>query len=210
MNDALRPTNLAEFSGQPTATKHLSIVLGAANAREELCDHILLVGPPGTGKTTLAGIVAAELGVNLISTSGPAIEKPAEMASLLSSIREPSVLFIDEIHRLDIASEEMLYPAMEDGVIDIVVGEGPKTRSLRIPIEPLCVVEATQAGMLSGRFVLVSDSKPVQPLHRRGPHCCASQRALSWTTTQVLERSHVAAGERLLLTLFGGEVTSNR
>lgn len=150
MSDALRPERLDDFTGQSKVTRHLEIILGAANSRKELPDHILLSGPPGTGKTTLAGIIANELGVGLVSTSGPAIEKPGEIASLLSSLREPSVLFIDEIHRLDIASEEMLYPAMEDGVIDIVVGEGAKTRSLRLPIEPTCVVGATtQSGLLS-------------------------------------------------------------
>lgn len=151
MRDALRPETLADFSGQPKVSGHLEIIVGAAKNRKELCDHILFSGPPGVGKTTLANIIAQELGVNIVTTSGPAIEKPSDMTSLLTSVREPSVLFIDEIHRLPTQAEELLYPAMEDGVIDIVIGEGAKARSVRLNVAPIVVVGATtQAGLLTG------------------------------------------------------------
>jgi holliday junction DNA helicase RuvB len=150
MRDALRPTTLDDFVGQHDAVSHLRIVLGAAQTRGELCDHILFAGPPGVGKTTLASIVASELGAELVVTSGPAIERPGDVAALLSGLNGPSVLFIDEIHRLPIVAEEVLYPAMEDGVLDLVVGEGAKARSIRLPVAPFCLVGATtQSGMIS-------------------------------------------------------------
>jgi holliday junction DNA helicase RuvB len=150
MSDALRPTSLDEFVGQRRAVEHLRIVLGGALSRGELSDHILLSGPPGVGKTTLAQIVATELGVPLITTSGPAIERPGDVASLLSGLSGPSVVFIDEIHRMPRIAEEVIYPAMEDGVLDFIVGEGPKARSVRLPMPAWCLVGATtQAGALS-------------------------------------------------------------
>lgn len=147
---ALRPANFAEFIGQHEVVSHLRIVLGAAVQRGELCDHILLSGPPGVGKTTLAGIIAGELGAELLTTSGPAIERPSDVIGLLSGLAVPTVVFIDEIHRLPRVAEELLYSVMEDGVIDIVVGEGPKARSIRLPLPQLCIVGATtQAGLIS-------------------------------------------------------------
>ena len=129
--DALRPQSLETFTGQPNVVRHMRIVLSAAMGRGELPDHMLFAGPPGLGKTTLAQIVAHELGVPLVTTSGPALERAGDLAALLSGISKPSVVFIDEIHRIPRAIEEILYPAMEDGVLDFIVGEGPKARNFR-------------------------------------------------------------------------------
>lgn len=151
--DALRPQSLQDFAGQGDVVNHLQIVLGAAKERGEMPDHMLFSGPPGLGKTTLAGIVATELDVPIVLTSGPALEKPGDLAALLSGVTEPSVVFIDEIHRMPRVVEEILYPAMEDGVLDFVVGDGMKARTVRLPLKPLCVVGATtQSGMLSAPF----------------------------------------------------------
>lgn len=148
--DALRPAKLDDFRGQDEVAAHLSIVLAAARQRGELPDHMLFSGPPGLGKTTLASIVAAECGVPIVVTSGPAIERPGDLASLLSGVAQPSVVFIDEIHRLSRQVEEVMYPAMEDGVLDFVVGEGTKARTVRLPLAPMCIIGATtQAGTLS-------------------------------------------------------------
>ncbi|MCP4792076.1 MAG: Holliday junction branch migration DNA helicase RuvB [Actinomycetia bacterium] len=147
--DALRPTTLAEFGGQPDVSRELGIVLGAALGRGELCDHILFSGPPGLGKTTLARICANELGVDMVVTSGPAIERPGEVASLLTGLGR-KVLFIDEIHRMPRAAEEILYPALEDSRMDIVIGDGAKARTVSIALEPFVLIGATtQAGLLS-------------------------------------------------------------
>lgn len=148
--DGLRPTSLADFAGQGAVTRELRIVLDAARQRGELCDHILLSGPPGLGKTTLAHIIAIELGLQYVPVSAPAIDKPGDLASILSGLAENSLLFIDEIHRLPIVAEEVLYTAMEDGRLDIVVGDGAKARALSLRLNRFVLVGATtQAGLLS-------------------------------------------------------------
>ncbi len=148
--NTLRPKTLSEYVGQETAKSNLSVYLEAARRRNEPMDHVLLYGPPGLGKTTLAGIIAAEMGVNFRVTSGPAIEKPGDLAALLSSLNEGDVLFIDEIHRLNRAVEEILYPAMEDYALDIIIGTGPAARSIRLPLEKFTLIGATtRSGQLS-------------------------------------------------------------
>ena len=148
---SLRPRTLAEYIGQPQVKQNLEILLAAARQREEAADHVLLYGPPGLGKTTLANIVARELGVNVHTTSGPAIERPGDLAAILTNIDERDVLFIDEIHRLNHSVEEILYPAMEDFAIDVMIGRGPSARSLRLSLKPFTVVGATtRAGRVGG------------------------------------------------------------
>jgi Holliday junction DNA helicase RuvB len=148
--DTLRPQTLEDFKGQPDVTRELRIVLQAAKEREELCDHILLSGPPGLGKTTLAQIIANELSLTYVPVSGPAIEKPGDLASILSGLGDRSLLFIDEIHRLPRVAEEVLYTAMEDNRLDIVVGDGLKARAVSLRLNRFVLVGATtQAGLLS-------------------------------------------------------------
>jgi Holliday junction DNA helicase RuvB len=148
---SLRPRLLAEYIGQQSVKQNLEILLAAARQRGEAADHVLLYGPPGLGKTTLANIIARELGANLHATSGPAIERPGDLAAILTNLEERDVLFIDEIHRMNHSVEEILYPAMEDCSIDVMIGRGPSARSLRLGLKPFTVVGATtRAGRIGG------------------------------------------------------------
>ncbi|MEN9438189.1 MAG: hypothetical protein RIR09_2844, partial [Pseudomonadota bacterium] len=158
---ALRPKLLDEYVGQAKIREQLEIFISAAKKRGEALDHVLLFGPPGLGKTTLSHIVAAELGVNLRQTSGPVLEKPKDLAALLTNLEKNDVLFIDEIHRLSPVVEEILYPALEDYKIDIMIGEGPAARSIKLDLQPFTLVGATtRAGMLTNplrdRFGIVA------------------------------------------------------
>jgi Holliday junction DNA helicase RuvB len=148
---SLRPRTLDEYIGQREVKANLSVLLQAARGRDEAADHVLLYGPPGLGKTTLATIVARELEVNIRYTSGPAIERPGDLAAILTALDDRDVLFIDEIHRLSKTVEEILYPAMEDFALDVMIGKGPSARSLRLSLKPFTVVGATtRAGRISG------------------------------------------------------------
>ena len=147
---SLRPQRLSEFIGQEQARANLNVFIEAARARKEALDHVLFVGPPGLGKTTLAQIIARELGVNVRATSGPVIAKAGDLAALLTNLEPRDVLFIDEIHRLNPAVEEILYPAMEDFQLDLIIGEGPAARSVKIDLSPFTLVGATtRAGLLT-------------------------------------------------------------
>jgi len=150
LEGSLRPRRLAEYVGQPVVCEQMEIFIKAAAARGEALDHLLIFGPPGLGKTTLAHIVANELGVNLRQTSGPVIERSGDLAALLTNLESRDVLFIDEIHRLNPAVEEILYPAMEDYQLDILIGEGPAARSIKLDLPPFTLVGATtRAGLLT-------------------------------------------------------------
>ncbi|MEK0444428.1 MAG: Holliday junction ATP-dependent helicase RuvB [Actinomycetota bacterium] len=165
---ALRPRRLSDFVGQTELKNHLSIVLGAARQRDEAADHVLLAGPPGLGKTTMAGIVANEMGAKFHITSGPALERAGDLAAILTKLEERDVLFIDEVHRLSRVVEEILYPAMEDFQIDIVVGKGPAASSIRLTLPRFTLIGATtRTGMITGplrdRFGLVARLEFYEP-----------------------------------------------
>ena len=147
---SLRPKRLTEYIGQEKAKENLSVFIDAAKMRQEPLDHVLLHGPPGLGKTTLSGIIANEMGVHIRITSGPAIEKPGDLAALLTNLNENDILFVDEIHRLNRSVEEILYPAMEDFAIDIIIGKGPSANSIRLDLPRFTLIGATtRAGQLS-------------------------------------------------------------
>ncbi len=150
LDQSIRPQKLEQYIGQEKVKNNLQIFMEAAKMREECLDHVLFYGPPGLGKTTLAGIIATEMGVQMRTTSGPAIERPGDLAAVLTALEPGDVLFIDEIHRLNRMVEEVLYPAMEDFCLDIVIGKGPTARSVRLDLPPFTLVGATtRAGMLS-------------------------------------------------------------
>jgi len=158
---SLRPRTMSDYIGQEKAKENLAVYIEAAKGRGEALDHVLLYGPPGLGKTTLAGVIANEMNVNIRITSGPAIEKPGDLAALLTNLNENDILFIDEIHRLSRSVEEVLYPAMEDYALDIIIGKGPSARSIRIDLQKFTLVGATtRAGQLSAplrdRFGVIS------------------------------------------------------
>lgn len=158
---SLRPTTLSEYVGQQKVKENLQVFMTAAKNRGESLDHVLLYGPPGLGKTTLSYIIAAEMGVNIRVTSGPAIERPGDLASILTNLNKGDVLFVDEIHRLNSSVEEVLYPAMEDYALDIIIGKGPSARTLRLDLPPFTLIGATtRAGMLTSplrdRFGVIS------------------------------------------------------
>lgn len=174
----IRPQDLGEFSGQDKIIKNLKIFVAAAKMRGETLDHVLFHGPPGLGKTTLAHIIANELGVNMKVTSGPVLDKPGDLAGLLTSLEEGDVLFIDEIHRLSPVVEEYLYSAMEDFVIDIMVDKGPGARSIRLSINPFTLVGATtRSGLLTS------------PLRARFGIKCAMEYYDTQTLQKIVERS---------------------
>ncbi|MDR3022307.1 MAG: Holliday junction branch migration DNA helicase RuvB [Clostridiales bacterium] len=158
---SLRPRTLSEYIGQTKVKQNMKVFIEATKTRQEALDHVLLYGPPGLGKTTLSHIIAYELGVNIKITSGPAIERPGDLAAILTNLNKYDVLFVDEIHRLNRSVEEVLYPAMEDFALDIIIGKGPSARNMRLNLPPFTLIGATtRAGMLTGplrdRFGIVS------------------------------------------------------
>ena len=186
VENALRPKTMNDYVGQKQVKENLSVFISAAKKRGEALDHVLLYGPPGLGKTTLAGIIANELGVNFRQTSGPAIEKPSDLAALLTNLKENDVLFIDEIHRLNHSVEEILYPAMEDHALDFVIGKGPSARSMRINLNAFTLIGATtKAGMLTG------------PLRDRFGVLCKLEHYSSEELEEIVTRSSKILGSEI-------------
>ncbi|MFM8780611.1 MAG: AAA family ATPase [Gemmatimonadota bacterium] len=194
---SLRPQRLVEFIGQKKVKESLAIAIEAAKARREPLDHILFFGPPGLGKTTLADLMARELGVNLTTTSGPALEKPKDLVGPLTNLREGDVLFIDEIHRLRPVIEEFLYPAMEDNKIDVRLSDGPNAQTVPIEIQKFTLVGATTR--LGKRVVVIGRTGPEEcsRCHRfgRGGHVVAKDNRLGPTTQRLgIHSSHIRVG----------------
>src|SRR6202165_5485637 len=172
---SLRPHRLAEFIGQEKARSNLAVFIEAARSRKEALDHVLFVGPPGLGKTTLAQIVARELAVNFRATSGPVIARAGDLAALLTNLEERDVLFIDEIHRLAPAVEEILYPALEDFQLDLIVGEGPAARSVKIGLAPFTLIGATPRSLPGAR----PRPPAARAARRASPRACSAACAIS-------------------------------
>lgn len=179
---SLRPSNLDEYIGQKRVVENLRVFLEAAKARSEALDHALLYGPPGLGKTTLANVIAAEMGVSVKITSGPAIQRPGDLAAILSNLRQKDILFVDEVHRLGHAVEEVLYPAMEDFCLDIIIGRGPSARSIRLKLPRFTLIGATtrmalMTSPLRDRFGVV---------YRLDFYCLESMRAIVKRSAKIL------------------------
>jgi hypothetical protein len=182
LDRAIRPRRLADYVGQPAVREQMEIFIGAARGRGEALDHTLIFGPPGLGKTTLSHIIAHEMQVNLRQTSGPVLEKPGDLAALLTNLDAGDVLFVDEIHRLSPVVEEILYPAMEDFQLDIMIGEGPAARSIKLDLPPFTLVGATtRAGLLTSPAARpLRHRAAAGVLQRRGPHPHRARSARSW------------------------------
>ena len=214
---ALRPTLLSEYVGQELVRDQLSIFIAAAKRRGEPLDHLLLFGPPGLGKTTLAHIVANEMGVNLRQTSGPVLERPGDLAAILTNLEKGDILFIDEIHRLSPVVEEILYPALEDFQIDIMIGEGPAARSIKLDLPPFTLIGATtRSGMLTNplraRFGIVNQLQ-FYTVEELSKIVCRSAKLLMsrWSlTVPVRSRSEAAARPVSRTGSFAVSVTMRR